>query len=476
MRKLVSALAVGVVALACPLAAHAQWSSDSSVNLAIAAKPDAQVRPEVRVLPDGSCYVSWLDDDPTGSPPFGFDVFLQYLDATGTARWDAGGVRIADRGFASPDAYGLDVDVAGNALLAFRDDRMGPERITAAKVSPSGVPLWGATGIQLSSGTDATSSPGIVGTTDGNAVVAWSGSGRNGDGSAVRVVKLDGSGGVIWSASSVARRGDTYTFSDITASVDGSVIVSWVSTDAAGERHLVAQKYVKRGHPEWKKGVVIFDGGSLPPGELPKHVADGAGGAAFAWSLENPREVYAQHLSSDGTEAFPHDGLAPATNGNERIEPSIAYDAIARHTVLLYHEITPRGDGVYGQRFAAWGIREWGGDGAVFAALTPAGLTFPTGVVTGSGRTLGAWVEQTSPGQQRIFSIVLGVTGQYLCPYFGVSTLSVDKSGLDADVSPTGDTILVWEDGRTDASDIYGQRIAGGCGLGAPGGTTPKIE
>ena len=41
---------------------------------------------------------------------------------------------VADRGFSSTQDYGLDVDSAGNALLAFRDDRFVGTQITAAKV------------------------------------------------------------------------------------------------------------------------------------------------------------------------------------------------------------------------------------------------------------------------------------------------------------------------------------------------------
>ena len=45
------------------------------VNLGVAVKPDEQVQPKIRPTPDGGCYISWFDNDPTGSPPFGYDVF-----------------------------------------------------------------------------------------------------------------------------------------------------------------------------------------------------------------------------------------------------------------------------------------------------------------------------------------------------------------------------------------------------------------
>jgi len=74
--------------------------------------------------------------------------------------------------------------------------------------------------------------------------------------------------------------------------------------------------------------------------------------------------------ASDGSEQYPHNGVSAATNGNPRTEPSIAYDAIPRHAMLVYHELTFRGEWVCGQRFAPTGLRLWGSDGG---AISPIG-------------------------------------------------------------------------------------------------------
>ena len=59
MRRIALLLALVLVAL--PLAAHAQWSDDPLVNLAIADRPSEQVVPKIAATADGGCYVAWFD-------------------------------------------------------------------------------------------------------------------------------------------------------------------------------------------------------------------------------------------------------------------------------------------------------------------------------------------------------------------------------------------------------------------------------
>ncbi len=74
--------------------------------------------------------MSWFDNA-TG----GYDVYLQRLDAAGVEQWPHNGVLVADRGYSSTMDYGLAVDTAGCALLAFNDDRTG-EAVTVARIDP----------------------------------------------------------------------------------------------------------------------------------------------------------------------------------------------------------------------------------------------------------------------------------------------------------------------------------------------------
>ena len=103
------------------------------VQPGVADRSGEQVQTKIVPTADGGCYVSWFDNS-TG----GYDVYLQRLDAAGVEQWAHNGVLVADRGFSSTQDYGLAVDTAGNALLAFRDDSGANVQIAAAKVDPDG--------------------------------------------------------------------------------------------------------------------------------------------------------------------------------------------------------------------------------------------------------------------------------------------------------------------------------------------------
>ncbi len=134
---------MGVTLIALSVSAHAEWSTSPATNLVVADRSGDQVQPKIVATSDGGFYISWFDNSAGG-----YDVYLQRLDAAGDEIWAHNGVLVADRSYSSTQDYGLSVDTVGNALLAFRDDRDGPDKVAVSKISPDGTLLWGADGIR----------------------------------------------------------------------------------------------------------------------------------------------------------------------------------------------------------------------------------------------------------------------------------------------------------------------------------------
>ena len=282
MKKRFLIIALVLVSLASIAPAFAQWSSDPMMNLGIAVKPGDQVQPKIRPTPDGGCYISWFDNDPNGHPPFGYDVYLQRLDASGVAQWAPGGIRFADLGMSSTQDYGLDVDAHGNAVLAFLDDRLRPHTfVTVQRVTPAGKQVLGVAGRRLSYGDDFVGNPKVTALADGSIVAGWI------EGNNLMFQKIQG-GPKRWGdrlgITITAPAGMTYSLADLHASEDGTVIASWVA--AAGftsPKHLFANKISPDGALLWGDNhVAVFDSGSLQFGNFPSFVSDGAGGAVLA--------------------------------------------------------------------------------------------------------------------------------------------------------------------------------------------------
>ena len=475
MKHACRALILLVFALTLACTAWAQWSSDPSQNLDLSNISGAdQVQPKPLPMPDNTWFVSWFNNNPNDPPPNGYDVYLQRLDANGYEQWAHDGIQVAKLTLSSTEDYGLSADTSGNALLAFQDDRKDPNnpQITAAKVSPSGTLLWGASGVSMTWDQGFHADPKIAGTTDGGIVVGWT------TDSYIVLQKLDANGHPQWVGTTalnsgvvLSESGYNYTLADMHAADNGSVIVSFVRNHGFGSNnYLYAQKISSTGQRLWGSTPVhVFDGGSLQFGEFPYFISDGNGGAVFAWYTNSPSlQVYAQHILANGTEAFPHNGSVGSTDSlNVRVDPSVGYRASTGETFLFWTEQDSLQDmaGVSGQKFDTAGNRLWGNDGVIILPLGSDSQEFVQTVQIGDG-ALVYWYDSPLYDSGTIQAIRLDTNGATVCSQFGVSTASAGKSRLMAGLAPSGLSALAWMDDRNGENDIFIQNVNPDCTLG----------
>lgn len=447
--------------------AWAQWSSDPSKNLALADKVGSdQVQPKVKPLPDHGWYVSWF------APPVGYSVYLQRLSPAGVEQFRHDGLKVAALTNTSTEDYGLDIDTKGNALLAFLDTREGSnQQVTAAKMSPSGKALWGRLGVQLTKGPSTHSAPKIAGTSDGDVVVAWTVANSNNLNQVV-LQKLDAAGHPLWGKGIVFQEASyNYGLADLHAAENGSVIVSWVREQGFGSnRYIYANKLSSTGKLLWGKHVIVFNGGSLQFGAFPSFVADGNGGAVFAWYSSSPAlQCFAQHIRADGREAFPHNGSVASTDTtNVRVDPAASYRQATDEVFLSWTEedSTQSLNGIYGQKFAPKGGRLWGQTGLVIVPLGSDSQISSRNVQIGDG-VLAFWIDQQVTGNGTIQAVRLQGNGKEKCTQFPVATAQSAKGRPAADiVTATGLSAIAFEDNRIGNNGIYIQNVNRNCSLG----------
>ncbi|MGH8428597.1 MAG: hypothetical protein ACRES7_11590, partial [Gammaproteobacteria bacterium] len=444
--------------------AFASWSDNPAANLVIGnGSLGEQAQPKILPTSDGGCWISWFDDS-TG----GYSVRIQRLDSVGNKMLGPNGVLVATRYFSSTQDYSLSDDANGDALLAFRvsDSNQNNVKIEAQKVAPNGTLMWGANGVQFGNTADFLADPKITATSDGNVVVGWT------DNADMDFAGLDGTGTQQWDTTISDPNGNELTLSDMHGSDSGSVIFSYVSSGGfSSPKLLYAQKLDTSGTSEWT--TAVYDGGSLQFGNYPTFIPDGVGGAVFAWYDSTNLQSHAQHLASDGSEIFPHNGVIVATtSGDIQVEPSAAYDPETQDIFVFWTEedaATQGNVGVSGQKIDAGGNLDWGASGITIVPKTTNADYLTSTVATSDDGTIVFYAGGTVFGQDQVYAARLDTNGSYVWNpgIVDVSSSPAQKFRLTSAITANDMAIATWEDIGTNSGNVLAQNVNSDGTLGA---------
>jgi len=458
----------------CAGSALAQWPDNAALNLSICNRTAEQTLPKVAATSDGGCYVSWQD---LGNG--NYDTWLQRLDAEGNPSWE-GGLLISNH----PQEtwitdYDLAVDLEDHAIVAINDIRAGSDRdITAYRISPSGVFVWGPDGIAVSANEGFEPDPQILVTTEGNLVLGWQ------EDSVLHLRKFNPAGEDMWEPSTLTLS-HTYQLSitRLAQAPDDAVLLQFLASTGSQywqPKHLTVQRFDRAGTPAWEGlGVAISTAGGFGLQMRPDLVGDGAGGAWSYWydSRNNQLHAYAQHLQADGVPAWTANGVLLSTTSSElQDQPRLVVDEAGDGpaAIELYYRIMNLDQsqaGIAGQRLSSAGEREWGTGGRILHALSThdrhsviatrgtadstlvGHLFFPNDVVN-SQLVVEAVDNQGNSGWNPAETVAASVPSS--------------KGYLTAAAGTRGQLLAVWRDTRDDASgDILLQNVNPDGSLGA---------
>ncbi len=465
---------VGVFVLV-PVVAIAQWPSDPAENLPIADQAGEQVVPHIAATADGGCYVGWYDHA-SGN----YDVALQRLTSFGVEMFPHNGIIVS----AHPQNtwvmdWALIVDGDDNAVLSFNDIRSGSSNLHIYKIDPAGTFLWGDDGITLTDNDAFKGPPGLAEAPDGDIVIVWPE--EQATGTSIMMQRLSPAGALRFVSGGIPVAGEPGENAGLPHAVpsDGSdVIVAWVPNYSfMANRLIAAQKFDATGAAVWGQTIVIFETGTLPMGHNFSLQADGVGGALLAWTnaVGMSFNCYAQHLTADGSELWPHNGQSVSDETTySHIYPSLSYDPTTEDTYLFYRAQNSGQTmwGLYGQKLAADGSRLWGAGGRELLPVDETWISDPRSVlVTDPGAMIFIMDNPSGTyGEDRVVGMRVDPEGDFVWPEETVvmaSTLS-SKQDLEAIMGSDGAAKAVWQDERDDGGDIYGQNLNGDGSLGEP--------
>lgn len=466
-------------------AALAQWPSDPAVNLPIAVLASEQAVPKIAATSDGGCYVGWYDLS-YGS----YAICLQRLDPAGRELWPHNGIPVSLHPQLSyVTDWDLIADSEDNAVLVFSDARYGEDLdIQAYRVGGDGQMLWGADGITLSTAnSDFEPAPVVTEASDGDFVFAWA---RFPDvgGGAMQMQRVSRDGVPRFPVGGLPVVGGTNedpAFPRMVPVENGAVIMIWVRDISmySSPRHLRAQKFSVAGAPVWPAVVPVYDAASVPMGYGPSMYPDEAGGVLVLWHAA-PTTMFnsmVQHLTGNGVELFLHNGATVSTvPTRHHIDPALAYHPDTGEIFVIFNE---RNDaqtqwGIYGQKFTASGERAWGSSGIIFVPVNTTFKHTQRAAPCGDGASAFFIEEEALSGNARIVGFRVDALGGFVWPgsFITVSSAPSTKSRLPIVHDSAGEVILVWEDGRNDFADVYGQNVNPDGSLGVDPTAVPVVS
>jgi hypothetical protein len=473
--RAVLSLATWGTLLAAP--ALAQWSPDPLINNPVAVAPDGQT-PVVAVSDGaGGTIIVWRNERfDVGTFSFLYSLMAQRISANGVTLWLPGGVTlVVDT--VSPQAtllrppFSAVADGAGGAIVAWRDNRNFPDTgdIFASRLNAAGVPQWGASGTPVAVATDLQQRPVTVADGSGGAIVAWEDRRLGFGNTDIRAQRINSAGTMMWLANGLTVSGATGDQLLPAIATDGAngAIVAW--TDNRGvDGEIFAQRMLAPGMPMWTTdGVALTNVAGIQT--RPSVASDGANGAIVAWEDDRnaaDNDIYAARIAAGSGMPWTANGVQVAATANTTV-PTVVPDGAGGAIVVWTDERNGGGNtDVFARRLNSLGAPQWTPDVTVCGAT--GGQFFPAAVADGAGGVVIGW-QDTRTDAGDVFAQRLNASGGGLWSADGrpVSTAANGQGGVTVAPDGSGGGIFAWGDGRSLATgiDVFAAHVDGSGGL-----------
>ncbi|MFM2376531.1 MAG: hypothetical protein RLZZ165_1628 [Bacteroidota bacterium] len=192
-------------------------------------------------------------------------------------------------------------------------------------------------------------------------------------------------------------------------------------------------------------------------------IPDGSGGAIIAWvdTRNGSLDIYAQRINAAGVVQWTANGVGICTAAGEQSTPIItSADGYGRAIIAWVDKRSGTPD-IYAQRINAAGVVQWPANGVGICTASEEQYR-PIITSDGSGGALIAWSDfRNDTLYSDIYAQRINAAGvvQWTSGGLGISTASGHQEVQRVTSDGSGGAIIVWEDYRSGASDIYAQRI-----------------
>jgi len=439
----------------------AQWPSDPMENHAISTMAGEQAIPKVATSTNGITYMAWFSNEGN------YNVRLQKLDVFGNILWEDGGLLISDHpAMTWLTEWDMTIDYADHAILTFQDIRNGNNDVFAYRISPDGEFIWGANGIEMSTGPAFDVAPKVCITDANNACFAWQAD------DVVILQKISPEGDKLWGESGITLSGsNTYSWPQLLAVNNDEIILKYFEDSGpvwAPTRHVFAQRYDADGMPMWENDVIISNAGGISAWtQIFPFINDGNNGFFMAWhddrDANNLSSTFVQHISGTGEILLGDNGTEASTMiGRHNFYPFLALPPGSEDIFVFWNEMD--GDqnnrGIYGQKISAAGDRVWTDNGKSIIEISSTNV-YPFSASQTDEDMIIFYEEYFDVMDAKVKAMRLDTDGEFVWEEEKIDLCSVASEKVHPVAGDLyfGQWISAWEDDRNGNKDIYAQNI-----------------
>ncbi|MBI4646851.1 MAG: hypothetical protein HY738_09725 [Bacteroidia bacterium] len=272
-----------------------QWTSG---GLAICTAVYDQINPRIETDVQGGAIITWQDK----RNGVDYNIYAQRINASGIIQWTGNGVAVCGYSNTQNNPK-IDPDAQGGAIIAWQDKRSGTYDIYAQLINSSGICQWTANGIPICTASGSQSAIDIATENINGAIITWKDM-RGGTYFDIYAQLVSLTGVIQWTTNGVAictAWEDQINPNIIGDGLGGAIIVWEDEREGNTNASIYSQLINSAGTVQWTNNGVAT-GIAASNQTNPKHVADGSGGAIFAWQDKRTLnfDIYAHHLTHDG--------------------------------------------------------------------------------------------------------------------------------------------------------------------------------
>lgn len=344
-----------------------QWSNNPLVNNLVSGAASNQ--DNVTACPDGAGGIIMAWEDNRSGPN---KIYIQKINSLGQTVYANGGIGISPTDGEQFNPV-ICSDAAGGCIVYWIDERAGSGiyNIYSQRIRTDGINMWNSDGVKVNqlpfNFPPNRVTLNCIESSAGASIIAW-----NESYSGTRKLytqKLDAFGIRLWGASDVLlESAGVLSFSLCKSSSGSGAFFCYAQTGASAD--IYAQYVNTTGNIQWspKKDVCTSTGNQTGP----TMCEDQTGGFIVAW--EDSRtgtnsDIYAQHFNSSGNYLWDFQGKAICVNTYDQINPSCISD-LHSGAHIIWLDKRPggiSGDEIYGQNINFNGETRWAANGLKIA-------------------------------------------------------------------------------------------------------------